>query len=329
MPPRWARPRLSRVLPAKTVACAASLLVVALFALFASSARADDPQPPGSDPPSVTLPAEPDPNPDPAPPVAKPAPATPTRTVPSKPAVRVTPAAAQLPPRTQVRRASTRPPLPVRPRRSSRRHEVAVKPVHALRQSREQGLAPQTTGRPLRGRFAVVPFRRLAQSASSSGGGSNVALLVAAAVSLTAALTLFALPGVLPRFAASAQLSGRRGRIPRWPGAPRHHPTRSITRALPRTTAQLNVATSCEVRVFRGYVKSHFYAEVSPSQGQRPAVLAQSPWFRCRGIDPAAPEPEVVAAHDHLLRVLAANGWVRLGRGSQWYSNRLVRKANG
>ena len=326
MPPRWARPRLSRALPAKTVACAASLLAVALFA---SSARADDPQPPASDPPSVTLPAEPDPSPDPAPPVSKPAPATPTRTVPSKPAARVTPAVAQLPPRTQVRTVSTRPPLPLRPSRSSGRHKVAVKRVDALRQSREQALAPQTTERPLRGRSAVVPFRRLAQSASSSGGGSNVALLVAAAVSLTAALTLFTLPGVLPRFAASAHLPVGRRRIPRWPGAPRHHPARSITRALPRTKVQLSVAATCEVRVFRGYVKSQFYAEVLPSEGQRPAAVARSPWFRCRGTDPAADEPEVVAAHDHLLGALAANGWVRLGRGSQWYSDRLARRANG
>lgn len=315
---------MSRVLPAKTVACAASLLAVALFAV---SARADDP--PASDPPSVTLPAEPDPSPDPAPPVSKPAPATPTRTLPSKPAARVTPAAAQLPSRTHVRPASTRPPLPVRPSRSSRRHEVAVKRVHALRQSREQALATQSTGRPLRGRFAVVPLRRLAQSATSSGGGSNVALLVAAAVSLTAALTLFALPGVLPRFAASVQLPDRRRRIPKWPGAPRHHPARSITRVLPSTRVELNVAATCEVRVFRGYVKSHFYAEVLPSTGQRPAAVGQSPWFRCRGTDPTAAEPEVVAAHDHLLGVLAANGWVRLGRGSHWYSDRLVRRANG
>jgi hypothetical protein len=314
------------LVPAKTVACAASLLAVALFA---STARADDPQPPGSDPPSVTLPAEPDPNPDPAPPVSKPAPATPTHTVPSKPAARVTPAAAQLPSRTQVKTVSTRPPLPVRPSRSSRRHKAAVKRVHALRQSREQTPAPLTVERPLQGRFAVVPFRRLARSAPSSGGGSNVALLVTAAVSLTAALTLFALPGVLPRFAAGTQLPVRRLRFPKWPGAAWHHPAQSIKRVLPPTRVPLNVAATCEVRVFRGYVKSHFYAEVLPSPGQRPAAVAQSPWFRCRGTDPAAAEPEVVAAHDHLLRVLAANDWVRLGRGSQWYSDRLVRRANG
>jgi hypothetical protein len=314
------------VLPAKTVACAASLLAVALFA---SSARADDPQPPASDPPSVTLPAEPDPSPDPAPPVSKPAPATPTRTLPSKPAARATPAAAQLPTRTHVRPASPRAPLPVRTSRSSSRHEGAVKRVHALRQSREQAQASQTTGRPLRGRFAVVPVRRLAQSASSPGGGSNVALLVAAAVSLTAALTLFAVPGVLPRFAVSTQLPGRGRRVRNWPGARRHHPARSITHALPSTRVQLNVGATCEVRVFRGYLKSHFYAEVLPSPGQRPAAVAQSPWFRCRDTDPASAEPEVVAAHDHLLRALATNGWVRLGRGGQWYSDRLVRRANG
>jgi hypothetical protein len=310
MPPRWARPRLSRALPAKTAACAALLLAVALFA---SNARADDPQPPASD--HVTLPAEPDPSPDPAPPVSKPAPATPTRTLPSKPAARATPTAAQLPPPTQVGRASTRAPLPVRPGRSPRRHEVAVKRVHALRQSREQTAAPQTTERPLPGRFAVVPIRRLAQSASSSGGGSSVALLVAAAVSLTAALTLFALPGVLPRFATNAQLPVRRRRTP--------------TRTGPSTGVQPNVAATCEVRVFRGYLKSHFYAEVLASPGQRPAAVGQSPWFRCRGSDPAAAEPEIVAAHDHLLSVLVADGWVRLGRGGPWYSDRLVRRANG
>jgi hypothetical protein len=132
----------------------------------------------------------------------------------------------------------------------------------------------------------------------------------------------------LPRGVASAQLPSRRRRSPKWPGTPLHHPARSITRAFPRTRVELNVAATCEVRLFRGYVKSHFYAEVLPSPEQRPAAVAQSPWFRCCGTDPAAHDPKVVAAHDQLLRVLAANGWVQLGRGSRWYSDRLVRRAN-
>lgn len=86
------------------------------------------------------------------------------------------------------------------------------------------------------------------------------------------------------------------------------------------------LATTCEIRVFRGYVKSQFYAEVMPSDGQTRYAAGQSQWFRWRNADAPTPEPGIVAARDQLLNLLAADGWVRVGRGAEWYSDRLERK---
>jgi hypothetical protein len=74
-------------------------------------------------------------------------------------------------------------------------------------------------------------------------------------------------------------------------------------------------------------VKSQFYAAVMPSDGQTPFAVGQSGWFRWRETDTQATRPDIVAARDQLLKVLAADGWVRVGQGSEWYSDRLERKA--
>lgn len=86
------------------------------------------------------------------------------------------------------------------------------------------------------------------------------------------------------------------------------------------------LATTCEIRVFRGYVKSQFYAEVMPSGGQTPFALGQSRWFRWRETDTQTPRPDIVAARDQLLKALSIDGWVRIGQGAEWYSDRLERK---
>ncbi len=86
------------------------------------------------------------------------------------------------------------------------------------------------------------------------------------------------------------------------------------------------LATTCEIRVFRGYVKSQFYAAVMPSGGQTPFAVGQSGWFRWRQTDTQTPRPDIVGARDQLLKVLGADGWVRIGQGAEWYSDRLERK---
>jgi hypothetical protein len=73
-------------------------------------------------------------------------------------------------------------------------------------------------------------------------------------------------------------------------------------------------------------VKSQFYAEVMPSGGQTPFALGQSRWFRWRETDTQTPRPDIVAARDQLLKALSIDGWVRIGQGAEWYSDRLERK---
>ena len=85
---------------------------------------------------------------------------------------------------------------------------------------------------------------------------------------------------------------------------------------------------TCEIRVFRGYVKSQFYAEVTLSDGRLPFAAAASECFRWRKTEPPAQEPAIVAARDQLLNILAASGWVRVGKGAEWYSDRLERKVS-
>jgi len=163
------------------------------------------------------------------------------------------------------------------------------------------------------------------QSPSPSGGSSSIALLIVAGVCLTASFGLFLVPGVLPRF---------RLRMPQPVSATPSVPSSAVAPRLPVGTrktgtvagAQPNAAT-CEVRLFRGYLKSQFYATVSP-EGERAGAVAQSPWFRRWGVDPSAPQPYVVAARDQLLDLLAADGWVLLAQGREWYSDRFVRRVS-
>lgn len=87
------------------------------------------------------------------------------------------------------------------------------------------------------------------------------------------------------------------------------------------------LALTCEIRLFRGYVKSQFYAEVTPAEGRTSYAAAASDWFRWRRADRPTPEPAVVEARDRLLDTLAADGWVRVGQGAEWFSDRLERRA--
>jgi hypothetical protein len=87
----------------------------------------------------------------------------------------------------------------------------------------------------------------------------------------------------------------------------------------------------CEVRWWRGYVRSRFYAEVEAPEGY--SILAESPMFRWRGQDPPAQEGEVAAAHDALVGELMRLGWVIDEPGPDdepalWYEIRLRRAAD-
>jgi hypothetical protein len=282
------------------------MLAVGLFAFLASTARADDTQPPPPDPPpAVTLPADPDPPPDPAPSVTSPTPhATPTHHAP-KHATRAPSSATPPQVRTRWSNPSTvRAATPHRERHVGR-HTGASKHKQAPTLSPVLGAAAPILGRPARERLpAFASLKVAAQSHSPSGSGSGAALLITFALCFSAAVALFLVPGVLP-FPVIPQL---------------RRPARARA---PVASVPGGGATTCEVRLFRGDVKSQFYAEVALPQGKTSWVVAQSGWFRWR--EDEEPEPLVRVARDQLLAALAAKGWVRLGRGSEWYSDRLVR----
>jgi hypothetical protein len=80
---------------------------------------------------------------------------------------------------------------------------------------------------------------------------------------------------------------------------------------------------TCEIRLWRGYTKAHFYA-AEPDQG---TVIGASPLFRCgwkatvrRDHDAAA------AAHAALLMSLQEDGWTPARNGDDWFSVVLHRQ---
>ncbi|MGE5691781.1 MAG: hypothetical protein ACM33B_14595 [Pseudomonadota bacterium] len=81
-------------------------------------------------------------------------------------------------------------------------------------------------------------------------------------------------------------------------------------------------AASCEIRWWRGYVRSTFYAAAADAHaGER--VIAESPPFRWRGAEPPPREPATLEALETLVRRLEDDGWRVIDRGDEWFSLRL------
>lgn len=184
------------------------MLAVGLFAL-ASTARADDTQPPPTDPPpAVTLPADPDPPPDPAPSVTSPTPhATPTHRAAKQATHAPTSATQPQVPTRWSNRSTVRAATPHRERHVGRRtgapkHKqlpTTLRPV--------PGAATPILGRPTRERLpASRSLEVAADSHSPGGGGSGTALLITFVLCFSAAVALFLVPGVLPQFPVIEQL---------------------------------------------------------------------------------------------------------------------------
>ena len=95
------------------------------------------------------------------------------------------------------------------------------------------------------------------------------------------------------------------------------------------TTEHRASSTACEIRWFRGYVKSQFYAELRDGPSREPNALASSQWFKWREGAAPPPDPEIVAVRDELLKVLRVAGWQPCGRGAEWYSDRLEKGIPG
>jgi hypothetical protein len=84
---------------------------------------------------------------------------------------------------------------------------------------------------------------------------------------------------------------------------------------------------TAEIGVWRGYVKSHFYA-LARDNGEA-KVLAESDDFRLRGRE-VRPETEAVrAAHTAVVEALVAAGWEEVDSPGPWYALRFRRPGNG
>lgn len=64
----------------------------------------------------------------------------------------------------------------------------------------------------------------------------------------------------------------------------------------------------CEIRWWRGYVKAQFYAHAVTTEGLE-VVVATSPMFWWRHVEPPAPTKAAVAARMALVETLVAGGW--------------------
>lgn len=85
----------------------------------------------------------------------------------------------------------------------------------------------------------------------------------------------------------------------------------------------------CEIALWRGYVKSEFYATGVGPDGAEYEV-ARSRGFRWRRSEPPPVEHEAArAAHEGLVQRLRDSGWVPIGEGSTWYARRFRRHATG
>ena len=83
-------------------------------------------------------------------------------------------------------------------------------------------------------------------------------------------------------------------------------------------------AVECEVRWWRGYVNSHFFAVQRGADGQDSILAASSP-FRWRKSEPPPQTPATASALASLVDPLLGDGWVAAGRGAHWFAVRLQR----
>ena len=83
-------------------------------------------------------------------------------------------------------------------------------------------------------------------------------------------------------------------------------------------------AVECEVRWWRGYVNSQFFAVQRDPNGAE-LTLAASPPFRWRKSEPPPQTPATSSALASLVDSFRRDGWVVAGHGSEWFAVRLRR----
>jgi hypothetical protein len=78
----------------------------------------------------------------------------------------------------------------------------------------------------------------------------------------------------------------------------------------------------CEIRWWRGYVKSQFTAVATKADGAE-ATVASSPYFRWHKTVPPQESPSAAAALGALVETLEREGWTVAGRGEEWFAFRF------
>jgi hypothetical protein len=78
----------------------------------------------------------------------------------------------------------------------------------------------------------------------------------------------------------------------------------------------------CEVRWWRGYVKSQFTAVATEADGAE-ATIASSPYFHWHKSSPPQESPSAAAALRALVETLEREGWTVAGRGDEWFAIRF------
>ena len=89
-----------------------------------------------------------------------------------------------------------------------------------------------------------------------------------------------------------------------------------------RTGARAELQRECEVRWWRGHVKSQFLAVETEADGGE-ATVASSPSFRWRQSAPPREWPAAAAALRALVEALEREGWTIAGRGEEWFAVRF------
>ena len=84
-----------------------------------------------------------------------------------------------------------------------------------------------------------------------------------------------------------------------------------------------HVWETAEIDLWRGYVKSHFYA-VARGNG-KPKVVAASGDFRLLGREVRPDAQAVRVAHAAVVEALVAAGWEEVEPGEAWYKRRFRR----
>jgi hypothetical protein len=100
---------------------------------------------------------------------------------------------------------------------------------------------------------------------------------------------------------------------------PKHRPMKPEA---PRGGPQTAIAESCQIKLWRGYVKCQLYAAL-PDRPGAGTGFALSPVFRLREED--TPTEQAAGALKTLIDHLEGDGWTVVSAGAHWYDFQLAR----